>query len=156
MLGDVGIHIFEYITHAGNDILGLTVIAVAYSLFSRPISLLVTLFVEFNLILNCVLKEWYKAPRPVYSHIDTLVSYCSTSFGHPSGHAASGTTYFLIIYMLIRLGIKPKYFADWLVYIICWLFILLCGTSRMVMGVHTLDQVFYSLVLMSALHLICW
>ena len=101
-------------------------------------------------IVNQELKMVYHNPRPYISSPDVQALGCSKSFGNPSGHSSLGacfyTTLFLIVFNDLEKFRHVKYENKKLYYLamFCTLFLVInIGLSRVVLGVHALNQILY-------------
>jgi membrane-associated phospholipid phosphatase len=78
---------------------------------------------------NALLKYTFTLPRPYWIDLNINVLEKSTSFGMPSGHAQSAVGILLLLW-----GVKKWRFMGWV-----WLVVVML--ARMIVGVHSLDQV---------------
>jgi membrane-associated phospholipid phosphatase len=134
--------IFKIITNLGEPIVFIVVAAVLYIVYDKKfaknliVSLLITLY------FNELLKNIFKDPRPSTNvdpeNITTQnpTGLIETSYGFPSGHTSSAVGYWG--YLAYHFKDKPK---PLVVPIIMAIIIFLVGISRMIIGVHDLQDV---------------
>ncbi len=86
-----------------------------------------------NALVNGVLKAWWARPRPFQVAPDRIKPYhLEASYGLPSGHTQGGT----VLGLFFAGEAKKKW-----VRVLFYLFILMMGISRMIHGVHFLQDV---------------
>ena len=134
--------IFKIITNLGEPIVFIVVAAVLYIVYDKKfaknliVSLLITLY------LNELFKNIFKDPRPPTNvdpeNITTQnpAGLIETSYGFPSGHTSSAVGYWG--YLAYHFKDKPK---SLVVPIVMAIIIFLVGISRMLIGVHDLQDV---------------
>lgn len=91
-------------------------------------------------------KSIYEDPRPYMMTTGITPLDCSASYGNPSGHTTLVTAFFAFSHLafftgryraLNRLQYKIAGFF------LCYTIIVLTGFSRIILGVHTINQVLY-------------
>lgn len=97
------------------------------------------LLVMFSALLNGILKLWWARPRPYQVDPSRIVpAHLESSYGIPSSHAQSGT--------VLGLFFASESYKKWVKGII-YAAITLMGISRMIFGVHFLQDVLAGWVL---------
>ncbi len=97
------------------------------------------LLVMFSALLNGVLKNWWARPRPYLVDPTRIVpAHSESSYGIPSGHAQGGT--------VLGLFFARESHKKWVKGVI-YAAIILMGISRMIFGVHFLQDVLAGWVL---------
>ena len=92
------------------------------------------------------LKLFYLSPRPFYYDTGIISIGCEGGYGNPSNHAIVSMCYYLsFYYIFIKTNKNIKYKKLFLSLII--LFILCICFSRLYMGVHSLNQIFFGIFL---------
>lgn len=151
--------VFYFITDCGAQ-KGLMPIVAFVSIFlplNKVMAILVTLFSA--IYIDNIMKIIYGSERPYwmerYINDPTLNLPCSTGFGNPSGHSFVSTATYLSIWHALT---SHKFFKKnngtvvlkyvTLAFFIC--FILLIMFSRVFLGAHSLDQIFYGAFLGAA------
>jgi len=135
--------IFEYITYLGEPIVFIVIIAILYIAYDKKYAknlLLVLLIVAY---VNEFIKNIFKDPRPATNvDADEIIPVINptglveTSYGFPSGHTSSAVgTWGYIAY---EFKDKPKPIV---IPIIMAVIMFLVSISRMIIGVHDLQDV---------------
>ena len=146
---------FKYYTYLG--VLDFFWVFLVFLFF--PISYCYTFFL--NVILSVHLCNYIKLiygdGRPFLINdkdAEKIRLVCESGYGNPSGHSFESTSIFLGFSQLIidywQLNITPSIF----IYIIITILILLINLSRVVLGVHALNQVIYGDTLGFAIYFI--
>lgn len=90
----------------------------------------VSVMLSISALSNTILKYIFVIPRP---SVNRLVE--ASGYGYPSGHSMNTMVFIgtlLAIFLIHNKGTTPRVIAS----ILCVLFILLVGTSRIYLGVH--------------------
>ena len=129
--------IFQIITDLGSDIAFIMIIAILYMIYDKRFAK----NLAFNLLLtgylNAFIKGVFQDPRPA-TNIDPSeeYGYVETSYGFPSGHTQSAVTVWGYIAYEFKDTSKP-----YIVPAIFSVLIFLISISRMIIGVHDLEDV---------------
>lgn len=123
----------------------ITLLIYNYSYPSKVISVLSATY--FGQCFNSLLKLIYHNPRPQWMNDEILSFKCDPAYGNPSGHSMETTSLFLTLWdvsinhnNLLEGNFLPfKYIILSLVIVS----IILISLSRLVLGVHTLNQIIY-------------
>ena len=99
------------------------------------------------------LKLFFANPRPYMLNPEIIPHYCSDTFGSPSGHSTIAAVFVIVLFFDIFHGKSksaPRVFSNWLywpalVFTVYWSIAI--PYTRMVLGVHSLDQVLFGLSL---------
>ena len=144
-LTKTAIEFFNIISILGNGVLiglGLFFIFCYYSLVQ-------TIVICAGLILivyfHDVLKLIYNDPRPFWLNTILFQGECEISYGNPSGHSLIGFYFYLSLTYYLCQSVFKKYnsLIKFSIYLFSFLFAALTAFSRLVLGVHSLDQVLY-------------
>ena len=134
--------IFKIITNLGEPIVFIVIIAVFYIVYDKKFAKNLVVSLLITLYLNELLKNFFKDPRPS-TNVDpdkitaeNPAGLIETSYGLPSGHTSSAVGYWG--YLAYHFKDKPK---SLVVPIIMAIIVFLVGISRMIIGVHDLQDV---------------
>ena len=83
-----------------------TVYKIAFD-FDDEETVFIICFVELEIYLAILFKNFYRYPRPFWVFADIKVQECSSSFGDPSGHSFCAGFFITYIYFT---WIFPKYY----------------------------------------------
>ena len=94
--------------------------------------------------LDNIMKLWYHDPRPFWEE-SKLHSNCDGGFGNPSGHSFISTFTYLGVYKLLSQTkiVSKNIWVEMTLFVFCVLMIIGIVLSRVILGMHSLDQVFY-------------
>ena len=135
--------IFEIITFTGNGLFLILVIAIFSFIYDKRFAAGFFLMWIISGINNSMLKEIVKEPRPLtnITKADER-GYSSSGYGFPSGHAQVAAS---------NWGITAYHFKDKarpnLIPVIFSIFIFLVALSRAIIGVHSLKQIVWGLLI---------
>jgi hypothetical protein len=101
---------------------------------------------------TCFLKINLQQPRPFWLSDEITAIECESGYGYPSNHVLTTVPTFLIFFeiMYYRFELDKtvnKKFYYWLGALTIGFLCILIGLSRLVMGVHSLDQIIFGLVM---------
>ena len=101
----------------------------------------------FMVYLHDLMKLLYAEPRPFWLNSELLKGKCETSYGNPSGHSLAAFYFFLSLsYFICKSKINSFVFKIF-VYSINIIIAGIIAFSRIVLGVHSIDQVLYGTTL---------
>ncbi|UCC93072.1 MAG: phosphatase PAP2 family protein [Thermoplasmata archaeon] len=126
--------VFEAITQLGNEVLYLVVLSLIYLSYDKRFGRRLCLLFFFMVYLTDFLKEFFRDPRPP-SNLEREDPY--TSYGFPSGHTTTSITFYGYI-MLSHLGEARARIP---MIIVCGLIVVLVPISRLIIGVHDVQDV---------------
>ncbi len=103
-----------------------------------------------------LLKLIYHNPRPFWINPDIIPYKCEVDYGNPSGHAVAIFSFYLVMFHLLYDNyIKNKHISFRILY---WLniisFSILVIFSRLVLGVHSLNQVIFGTLIGLAIYFV--
>ena len=129
--------IFQVITDLGSDIVFIIIMAILYIIYDKRFAKNLAFNLLFTGYLNAFIKGIFQDPRPD-TNIDPSeeYGYIETSYGFPSGHTQNAVTVWG--YLAYEFKDKPK---SYIVPIILSILIFLISVSRMIIGVHDLEDV---------------
>lgn len=133
---DIMTKVLKLITQLGGvlyfTILSFLVVVLAKR---KKTKLLIPINIGLGTIINLIIKEIIKRPRP---SVTRLVNESGYSF--PSGHAMTSIAFYGFLIYLIYKRIQNKYWKWALIIVLCIL-IFLIGFSRIYLGVHYASDV---------------
>lgn len=129
--------IFQVITELGSDIAFILIMAILYIVYDKRYAKNLAFNLLFSGYLNSFIKDIFQDPRPD-TNIDPSeeYGYVETTYGFPSGHTNSAVTVWG--YIAYEFKDKPK---PYIVPIILSILIFLIALSRMIIGVHDLEDI---------------
>jgi len=129
--------IFQLITELGSDIAFIMIIAILFMVYDKRFAKNLAFNLLLTVYLNNFIKGIFQDPRPD-TNIDPSeeYGYVETDYGFPSGHTQSAVTVWG--YIAYEFKNKPK---PYIVPIILSVLIFLISISRMIIGVHDLEDV---------------
>ena len=144
-LPDFLLAFFRYITDIGGKYLIGFIVLFVFLFCSIIRSTVFILGLELCIQLNYLMKEWYGDLRPYLEDNALFQGKCDAGYGNPSSHSMVNTFLYLILFVYLRDTniLKKRYIiqAVTLLFVILWIF-LIC-LSRIIVGVHSIDQVIY-------------
>jgi membrane-associated phospholipid phosphatase len=143
---DTGQSVFKIITYLGEPIVFIIIAAILYIAYNKVYAKNLALSLLFTHYLNQVFKGIFKDPRPA-PNIDPLEDYgfVEPSYGFPSGHSQTAVGF----WGYAGYGFKDTYKVKNIQIIPCVLsvIIFLVAISRLIIGVHDLQDVIGGLLL---------
>ncbi len=129
--------IFQLITDLGSDIAFIMIMAILYMVYDKRFAKNLALNLLLTNYLNSFIKGVFQDPRPD-TNIDPSeeYGYVETSYGFPSGHTQNAVTVWG--YIAYEFKDKPK---PYIIPVILSVLIFLISISRMILGVHDLEDV---------------
>ncbi|NOQ54596.1 MAG: phosphatase PAP2 family protein, partial [Thermoplasmata archaeon] len=126
--------VFEALTNLGTDALYLAILTLIYLSYDKRFGRRLCYVFFFMVYVTDFLKEFFQDPRPP-ANLEREDPY--TSYGFPSGHTTTAITFYGYI-MLSHLGDRRWRLP---LIILCLFPIIVVPISRMVIGVHDLQDV---------------
>ncbi len=143
-LSDITIDIFKIITKIGAEYLTGVPVAIVLIFFSIIKSSFYIAGFLFILHYHSLIKLWYGSSRPFWESPNLYKGIGDGGFGNPSGHAI--TTIFLNFVFFIYLKesfLNKKYKLQIVLLIFLIVFVIMVILSRVVLGIHSINQVLY-------------
>ena len=139
------IEFFKIISICGNGVLIGIGLFFIFCFFSLVKTVLICAGLILMIYLHDIMKLIYNDPRPFWINTILFQGKCECSYGNPSGHSLIGFYFYLsITYYLCKSYFKHyNNFIKFSIYLFSFLFAALTAFSRLVLGVHSLDQVLY-------------
>ena len=143
-----------YVIERDGIILTYTFLATFFD-YTETCYIMIILFIK--LYINGIQKMLYRDPRPFFIDENVKAIFCDRTYGNPSGHSMYFVSVFpIIVYMLISHlkrdtynKLSTKAFYSILVFSGCFIIANIIG--RVYLGVHTIDQIIYGLLVGFAL-----
>ncbi|MFX1572455.1 MAG: phosphatase PAP2 family protein [Promethearchaeota archaeon] len=132
--------IFGIITYLGDPTVFIIIILVLFLAYNKSFAKNLGLSLLFSYYLGGLIKEIFKDPRPTTNE-DSTEDYglIETSYGFPSTHSQNAVTFWG--YISYEFKDKYKYKAISIVPLILSALIFLVAISRLIIGVHDLQDV---------------
>lgn len=135
--------IFEIITFTGNGLFLILTVAVFNFIYDKRFAKNFYLMWIFSGVNNSMLKEIFKEPRPLTNITKAAErGYSSSGYGFPSGHAQVAAS----LWGYTAYDFKDKAQHN-LIPVIFSIFIFLVALSRAIIGVHSLKQIVWGLLI---------
>ena len=144
-LPDFLLAFFRYITDIGGKYLIGFIVLFVFLFCSIIRSTVFILGLELCMQLNYLMKEWYGDLRPYLEDNTLFQGKCDAGYGNPSSHSMANTFLYLILFVYLRDTniLKKRYIIQAVTFLFLILWIFLICLSRIVVGVHSIDQVIY-------------
>jgi membrane-associated phospholipid phosphatase len=135
--------IFEVITNTGDAMFYIIIITIFYIVYDKKFTKNLLFSLLFSIYINEFIKEIVKDPRPS-TNIDpsSETGYVETSYGFPSGHSQSAVAFYGYIGYKFKDKSKP-----FLIPVILSIYIFLVALSRIILGVHDLQDIIGGLLI---------
>lgn len=131
--------IFKAITYLGEPIVFIIIVAILYLAYNKKYAKNLAVILLFSQYLNQLCKSIFQDPRPVATNVGDEYGFAEPSYGFPSGHTQNSTAFW---------GYSAKDFKDKYKYnnlpiipIIFSVIIFLIAISRIIIGVHDLQDI---------------
>jgi len=135
--------IFQVITELGGEMGFIMIIAIFYIVYDKRFAKNMVFSLVFSTYLNEFIKEFVKDPRPTTNiSSEEEYGYIYPGYGFPSGH----TQHSVVIYGYIANEFKDKP-RPYVIPIITSSLIFLIAISRIIIGVHDLEDIIGGLLI---------
>lgn len=136
---------FKIITKVGGEyLMGLPMVfVVCYCSLIKSSVFIAGLI--FCLHFHSMMKIWYGSSRPFWEDTDLYKDICDGGFGNPSGHSITSAYLYLTLFMYIKDSnfLKGKRISKAIIFLLFLIYIILIILSRLILGVHAINQVIY-------------
>ncbi|MHA2035971.1 MAG: phosphatase PAP2 family protein [Promethearchaeota archaeon] len=138
--------VFKAITYLGEPVVFIIIIAILFLLYNKRYAKRLAYSLLFSYYLNGLFKEFFKDPRP-NTNIDPSEEYglVEPDYGFPSGHAQTAVSFWG--YQGYEFKDKYLYRNIQIVPVIMSILIFLIAISRIIIGVHDLQDIIGGLLL---------
>ena len=129
--------VFQLITDTGDEVFYIIVIAVFFIIYDKKFAKNLLFSLLITTYINNFLKDIFKDPRPP-SNLDpsSETGYVAENYGFPSGHSQSAISIYGYIGYHFKDESKP-----FVIPIIVSIYIFLIALSRIILGVHDLQDI---------------
>ncbi len=135
--------IFEIITFTGNGLFLILTVAVFNFIYDKRFAKNFYFMWIFSGGINTMLKEVFKEPRPLTNITkEAERGYSSSGYGFPSGHAQVAASLWGYTAYNFKDKAKPNFIP-----VILSIFIFLVALSRVIIGVHSIKQIVWGLLI---------
>lgn len=143
------IFFFQIITKVGGEYLMAAPVSCVLCFFPMIKSSFYIAGLIFVLHFHSLMKIWYGNVRPFWEKESLYREICDGGFGNPSGHSISSVYLYLTLFIYIRETnhMKKKYLFQIILCLMFLTFIILIILSRLILGIHSINQVIYGSVL---------
>ena len=156
-LSENSINLFKVISKLGGGLI-IAITFIIFSLFTSVIELFfIICTLVFSVYLHSLMKGLYREKRPFWENQNLFQKECQLGYGNPSGHSLTQIFFFLTLCDLIIKKIKinfikklKKVIMTFIIFLIILFSVgwpLLVSFSRLVDGVHYINQIVYGLSL---------
>ena len=103
----------------------------------------------FDLHFHSLMKIWYGNSRPYWEDPELFKDICDGGFGNPSGHSISSVYLYsaLYIYLYETKMLENKNIIKIILLLLFITYALLVVLSRLILGIHSINQILYGSVL---------
>jgi membrane-associated phospholipid phosphatase len=138
--------VFKAITYLGEPVVFIIIIAILFLLYNKRYAKRLACSLLFSYYLNGLFKEFFKDPRP-NTNINPAEEYglVEPDYGFPSGHAQTAVSFWG--YQGYEFKDKYLYRNIQIVPVIMSILIFLIAISRIIIGVHDLQDIIGGLLL---------
>jgi membrane-associated phospholipid phosphatase len=145
----------SYLSKLGSKKFKTLLLSIAFGLCNHYHAFLYAL-VSYTAMAICgILKINFQQPRPFWLSDEVKALSCEFGYGYPSNHVITTVPAFLMFYEIIfyrfEFDKKPRVYY-WIGLLTVLFLSIIVGFSRMVLGVHSLDQVAFGLIMGFALY----
>ncbi len=131
-IGDWMIPPMRWVTFLGDEEFYLVIMPAIYWCIDSRLGIRMGLILMLSNTVGSSLKFLFHSPRPFWVSTDVVAHVQEGSFGMPSGHALNA----MALWGYVALWLKNRWVKAAL-----WLLIFLIGFSRLVLGVHLINDV---------------
>ncbi len=138
--------VFGAISYLGEPVVFIIIATILYLAYNKTFAKNLTFSLVYSYFLNGIFKELFQDPRPA-TNIDLAQEYgvVEPSYGFPSGHAQSSVSFWG--YMGYEFKDEYRYKENQLIPAILSVLIFLIAISRIIIGVHDLQDIIGGLLL---------
>ena len=142
---EAAITAFKILTKVGGEYFMAIPVLIVFFFFTLIKSYIFITFFIFCLQFHSMMKVWYGNKRPFWERQSLYKGICDGGFGNPSGHSI--TTSFLYLSLFIYFKETKRLYKKYLILVImilillAWIVIILL--SRIILGVHSVNQIIY-------------
>ncbi|MFP4178117.1 MAG: phosphatase PAP2 family protein, partial [Acholeplasmataceae bacterium] len=140
-------YVVLFITEFGGETVFLAIAALLFWTVNKKYAYRLTMFVLLNVMVNSILKNVFRRPRPFQTDSD-VVSIGEKTHGYsmPSGHATNATA------LALMLNERYRTFKKWVTPLLVTM-VVLVALSRVYLGQHYLTDVLAGIAITSVVYL---
>ena len=144
-----GVKFFKFYTDFAGMYITVICLIIVYWFFTIIETFVHIFGLIFAIYLHAVMKIWYISRRPFWEKNTLYMGVCDGGFGNPSGHSFIALFGYLtfLSYVLRNKYIKDKIIIKIILGIIFVIWTVLVPFSRVVLGVHSINQIVYGALL---------
>ena len=139
------ISMFKFFTKIGGEYLMAVPVIIVICFFTLIKSYVYLTGFVFCLQFHSMMKIWYGNKRPFWEEQSLYKGICDGGFGNPSGHSIT-TAYLyltLCLYYKQTKRLEKNYITLIIILIFCLFWMLMIILSRLILGMHSVNQVIY-------------
>ena len=142
---ETAISTFKFFTKIGGEYLMAVPLIIIFLFFTLIKS---TIYIQgflFCLQFHSMMKIWYGSKRPFWENQNLFKGICDGGFGNPSGHSVSTSYLYLALFIYYKETkiLKKKFIIQMAILLFCLGWIIVILLSRIILGVHSINQVIY-------------
>lgn len=138
------INFFKFITKVGGEYCMAIPVAFTLCFYSLIKSTIYIAGFLFCLQFHSMMKIWYASSRPFWERPNLYKGICDGGFGNPSGHSMSSVYLYLTLFVYLK---EKKCFRNKCIQlallILCLVWTILIILSRLILGIHAVNQVIF-------------
>ena len=94
---------------------------------------------------HSMMKIWYGNKRPFWIKGKLYKDICDGGFGNPSGHSITTTYIYLTLFIYLKESkfLRKRFYAQIIIFILFLFWIISIIFSRIILGLHSLNQIIY-------------
>lgn len=140
---------FKIITKVGGEYMMAVPVGFVLIFFSLVKSSFYISGLIFVLHFHSLMKIWYGSKRPFWEVNSLYKGICDGGFGNPSGHSISSVYLYstLFVYLCETKILENKIVIKLILFLIFSTLAILIILSRLILGIHSINQVIYGSVL---------
>lgn len=147
-LSDISLEFLRFITKAGCEYFIAICLIIIFLYFSLIQTFIFLFGIAISIYIQSLMKIIYGDSRPFMEYQILYNGMCDGGFGNPSGHALISA----FIYLTLLNYVNNQYFKDnkilrILLTLLFWIMIILVIISRVILGLHSINQVIYGFFL---------
>jgi len=136
---------FKFLTKIGGEYLMVVPILIVFCFFTLIKSTVYIIGFLFCLQFHSMMKIWYGNKRPFWEENSLYKGLCEGGFGNPSGHSIITTFLYLSLFIYYKetKRLKKRYIILIIILLFCFFWIIMMILSRIILGMHSVNQVIY-------------
>ena len=142
---EILIAFFRIITKIGGEYLMALPVFIVISFFSIVKTVIYITGFVFCLSFHSTLKMRYGSKRPFWENPNLYKGICDGGFGNPSGHSVNTVYLYLALFIILKdtKYVNDRFHVQSILLIVSLLWTISIILSRLILGVHSVNQVIY-------------